>query len=209
MRDTVRPTSHVAPTPARMDCLAAARAGLKEGSLRGRRIGIVPASQMGVSSPAAELASRRAIEALRAAGAILVEIPRLAQPALVEAANASTANQEGHQKLISEGEFALLLQEFAPDLEAYLATRNGPGPKTLSDLIDFNEAFKEKEMAHFGQEIFYMARKAREEVTAADAEESLNLTQQLAVLTLHKCVVFALDHVHDATFCSNYVLQRA
>ena len=83
-----------------MSCLAAACAGLKDGSLKGRRIGVVPASLMGVSSPAAELASRRAVDALRAEGATVVEIPRLAQPPSVEAANASrNSEQEGHQKL--------------------------------------------------------------------------------------------------------------
>ena len=193
LRDTVVPTSRGGTTPTppqRVNCLDAARAGLKEGSLRNRRIGVVPGSLMGVSSPAAELASKRAVEALRAAGAVVVEIPRLAQPASVEVANARrTAEQEGHQKLISEGEFALLLAEFAQDLEAYFATRSGPGPKTLSDLIDFNETFKGKEMAHFGQEIFYMTRKAREEVAQADAQESAKLTQQLAVSTLHRCAV--------------------
>ena len=70
-------------------------------------------------------------------------------------------------------------------METYLATRTGPGPKTLSDLIDFNEAFSDKEMPHFGQELFYMARKAREEVAAEDADDSAKLTQQLAVSTLH------------------------
>eukprot|EP01043_Picozoa_sp_COSAG02_P057484 COSAG02_NODE_6987_length_3247_cov_3.009536_3_plen_143_part_00 len=141
---------------------------------------------MGVSSPAAQLASKRVVEVLRAEGAIVVEIPSLGQPASVEATSASrTAQQEGHQKLISEGEFALLLAEFAQDLETYLATRSGPGPKTLSDLIDFNEAFKEKEMPHFEQEIFYMTRKAREEVPAVDAQESAALTQHLAVSALH------------------------
>ena len=186
-RDTVLPTSRNATGTPQVACLAAARAGLREGSLRNCRIGVVPASQMGVTSPAAQLASKRVVGVLRAEGAIVVDIPSLGQSASVEAANANrTAQQEGHQKLLSEGEFALLLAEFGPDLEAYLATRNGPGPKTLSDLIDFNEAFKEKEMPHFGQEIFYMARKAREEVPAADARESATITQQLAVLTLHR-----------------------
>ena len=36
-----------------------------------------------------------------------------------------------------------------------------------------------------GQEIFYMTQKAREEVSAEDAKESAELTQQLAVGTLH------------------------
>lgn len=181
------PTSPNIIAPPKVACLTAARAGLREGSLRNYRIGVVPASLMGVSSPAAKLASKRAVEVLRAEGATVVEIPSLGQPASVEVANAGrTAQQEGHQKLISEGEFALLLAEFAPDLEAYLATRNGPGPKTLSDLISFNETFHEKEMPHFEQEIFYMTRKAREEVPSADAQESAALTQQLAVSTLHR-----------------------
>lgn len=183
----VLPVSRTTPTHSTVNCLAAARAGMNQDSLRGRRIGVVPASLMGVTSPAAELTSRRAVEVLRAEGAVVVEIPRLAHPVSVETVNTSfPAESQALQKLIAEGEFALLLAEFAPDLETYLATRTGPGPKTLSDLIDFNEAFKEKEMAHFGQEIFYMTRKAREDVSSLDAQESATLTQQLAVSTLHR-----------------------
>ena len=52
--------------PAKVDCLGAALSGLQAGSLRGRRIGVVVPSQMGVSSPAAAIASKEAVAALRA-----------------------------------------------------------------------------------------------------------------------------------------------
>lgn len=42
--------------------------------------------------------------------------------------------------------------EFQPDLAAYLARRQTPGPRSLEDLIRFNDEHRDLEMAHFGQE---------------------------------------------------------
>ncbi|HEY6050755.1 MAG TPA: amidase family protein, partial [Thermoanaerobaculia bacterium] len=53
-----------------------------------------------------------------------------------------------------------LLYEFKADLNAFLARLPpGPGPRTLKDLIDFNEKNRDREMPYFGQEIFVMAEK--------------------------------------------------
>ena len=119
---------HAGKGPVAMDCIAAAElGGSTSGYLKGRRIGVVVPSQMGVSSPAAAIAARTAVDALVSAGAVVIDIPHLAQSAGKEAENtARSGESEGHQKLISEGEFALLLHEFGPDLEAYLETRQGP-----------------------------------------------------------------------------------
>ncbi|MGB8507944.1 MAG: amidase [Pyrinomonadaceae bacterium] len=57
-----------------------------------------------------------------------------------------------------DSEFEVLLYEFKSDLNGYLAGLGpGAGPRTLKDLIEFNEHNKEKEMPYFGQEIFLKA----------------------------------------------------
>ena len=56
-----------------------------------------------------------------------------------------------------DAEYEVLLYEFQEDLNKYLANRGGQY-KTLTDLIAFNEANKDKEMPFFGQEIFLQAQ---------------------------------------------------
>ncbi|QXD15111.1 amidase [Rhodocaloribacter litoris] len=58
-----------------------------------------------------------------------------------------------------QAEYEVLLYEFKNDLNAYLAALPpGDGPRTLDDLIAFNEAHAEEELKYFGQEIFLAAR---------------------------------------------------
>ncbi len=59
---------------------------------------------------------------------------------------------------IRNNEYEVLLYEFKTDLEKYLAGR-GPDtePRTLADLIAYNEANAAKEMPYFQQEIFLKA----------------------------------------------------
>ncbi|MDP9300405.1 MAG: amidase family protein, partial [Actinomycetota bacterium] len=52
-----------------------------------------------------------------------------------------------------EPEFQVLLYEFKAGLEAYLAERPGDGPKTLAEIIAFNVAHADTELALFGQEL--------------------------------------------------------
>jgi amidase len=55
-------------------------------------------------------------------------------------------------------EFEVLLFEFKTDLNKYLASlAPGDHPRTLKDLIDFNERNREREMPYFGQELFTKA----------------------------------------------------
>jgi len=55
-------------------------------------------------------------------------------------------------------EFEVLLYEFKADLNKYLAQlAPGEHPRTLKELIDFNERNREREMPYFGQEIFTRA----------------------------------------------------
>jgi amidase len=56
-------------------------------------------------------------------------------------------------------EFEVLLFEFKTDLNKYLAALPpGDHPRTLKDLIDFNERNREREMPYFGQELFTRAQ---------------------------------------------------
>jgi amidase len=84
----------------------------------------------------------QAIGALRAAGATIVD------PANVPTA-ATLATDVS--------EFLVLLYEFKADLNRYLATRSGIGVATLADLIAFNNAHADTELALFGQDIFELA----------------------------------------------------
>ena len=71
---------------------------------------------------------------------------------LVDPTDIETAGKFG------DTEFEVLLYEFKADMASYLATR-GPGPKSMKDLIAFNESHRALEMPYFEQEIFLMADK--------------------------------------------------
>jgi amidase len=81
------------------------------------------------------------IEALKGSGA-----------EIIDPANIKTQGQNG------DAEFQGMLYEFKDGLNKYLASL-GPKArvKTLKDLIEFNEANKEKEMPYFGQETLIQA----------------------------------------------------
>jgi amidase len=78
-----------------------------------------------------------ALGAIRAAGAELID------PADVP-----------HADAYEEPEWEVLKYEFKADLEAYLASVDGDAPRTLSDLIAFNQAHAAEELPFFGQEVF-------------------------------------------------------
>jgi amidase len=58
-----------------------------------------------------------------------------------------------------EAEFKVLMQELNEDLAAYLQSRPGSKVENLKDVIEFNNANKELELLHFGQEYFELALK--------------------------------------------------
>jgi len=61
-------------------------------------------------------------------------------------------------KRIDDSEFEVLLYEFKADLNAYLAWLGPSAPvRSLKEIIDFNERFRDKEMPYFGQELFLQA----------------------------------------------------
>jgi amidase len=129
--------------------------------LRGARIGVARQAYFGYS-PKTDRLIEPLIELLRTLGAEVVD------PADIPTALEMRA---------SDVESTVLEYEFKADVAAYLATRQGPAPRTLSDLIAFNEEHAEQEMPYFGQEKFL------------DAEARGPLTDQIyldALATSHR-----------------------
>ncbi len=115
-------------------------AGLDQGALKGARLGVPRKACFGQSEPADRLVEA-ALEVLRHLGAVIVDPAELPPPARV-----------------ADSEMEVMLHEFKADLNAYLAAL-GPTvrPRTLKDLIAFNDAHRDVEMPYFGQEIFLRA----------------------------------------------------
>ncbi len=116
--------------------------------LRDARIGVARDVYFGYNADVDQIIET-AIVALQAAGAVIVD------PADIPTAR-DMAN--------GVGEFEVLLYEFKANLNQYLASRvpstdNAATsiPRSLADLIAFNEANAAIEMPHFEQEIFYAA----------------------------------------------------
>jgi amidase len=108
--------------------------------LRGARIGVV--RQLFNAGPAVDAVMGRALEAMRRAGAILVD--PVAVPTLGK---------------FDADEFQVLLYESKAGLNAYFATLTGAGlPRTLADVIRFNEAHRAESMPYFGQETLVQAQ---------------------------------------------------
>ncbi len=113
---------------------------LDAGALRGARLGIARKHYTGYSARV-DAVFDAAVQALKDAGAVIVD------PADVVT--------EDHLK--NNEETSVLLYEFKADLNAYLATLAAGQPKTLAELIAFNEREKAHEMPYFGQELFTQA----------------------------------------------------
>jgi amidase len=117
--------------------------------LRGARIGVPRHGLWGYSAGADDLAEE-AVRLLAARGATIVDPADL--PSLDELAT-------------SDAEMTVLATEFKVGIEAYLATRGSHSPNTrdadgqrtpraLADLVAFNDAHADVELAHFGQDRF-------------------------------------------------------
>lgn len=113
-------------------------AGLDGTALQGLRI-VVPRDRLG--SNAQQIAMFNAmLDKMRVAGATIID------------ANDTISGYEG----LGEAEYFVLLTELKSDMEAYLKglPEGLVEHKTLADLIAFNTANADKELQHFGQEIF-------------------------------------------------------
>ncbi len=119
------------------------RAALDEGSLRGTRIGV--ARFLTGYSPGTDAVFERALQALRDAGAVLVDI-----------------TEGPDMEAIGAAETTVLHFELKADLNAYLASTDPEQvrTRTLADVITFNIATP-REMALFGQETFIKAEATR------------------------------------------------
>jgi amidase len=109
--------------------------GLDAAALRGARVGVARKS-FGFSDKVDKLMAD-ALDVLKGLGATLVD-----------PADIPTHGQ------FDASEFEVLLYEFKADLNAYLAATPGAHPRTLKELIKFNEENKDREMPYFGQELF-------------------------------------------------------
>jgi amidase len=133
-RDAADPATAARPGLAVYDYAAR----LAPGGLKGARIGVLHNPRLD-ANPDVAAAMRAAVQALRDAGASVVDtrIP--------------TENQW------DAAEQQVLLYEFKAGLERYLAAHDAP-VKTLAELIAFNRTHAERELAHFGQDLFEQAQ---------------------------------------------------
>ena len=58
---------------------------------------------------------------------------------------------------VMDDQVAVLVGEMRDDLDAYLAGRPGEGPRSVAEVVVFNEAHAAQELAHFGQEYLIQA----------------------------------------------------
>jgi amidase len=136
-------------------------AGLDENALRGARIGVMRFAAGYL--PALDDAFERALDALTASGAELVDIDDFPEFSTV-----------------SDNEFKVLMYELKSDMNAYLATAAAAvESRTLADLIAFNEREAEREMPFFGQELF-LAAEATTDLDDPDYREALSTATRLA-----------------------------
>jgi len=135
--------------------------GLEAGGLRGARIGVPRPVYFGYS-PAADGLAEKALAVLRDLGATLVD------PAPIGTATSLDGPED-----------VVLLYEFKADLDAYLSTLSGSGPRSLAELIAFNEKNVATEMPFFGQDRFLKAQ-AKGPLTDAIYRKAVALCRRLA-----------------------------
>jgi amidase len=115
---------------------------LDPNGLKGARIGVMRQVFAGFQDKV-DVVYNQAIEAMRQAGAIIVDPGDL---------------PDAQDIASSPDEFTVLLFEFKQDLNKYLAERGDPTIHTLQDLIDFNNAHANEELPFFGQELFLLSQ---------------------------------------------------
>ncbi len=114
---------------------------LDANGLKGARIGVAREGFFGYSSAVDKLAEE-AIALMKKAGAEIID-------------PADIPNADGYGR--AEG--VVLQYDFKHDIAAYLATLGAGAPRTLADLIAFNNAHAKEEMPYFGQEEFERSEK--------------------------------------------------
>ncbi|MGH3388300.1 MAG: amidase, partial [Actinomadura sp.] len=147
---------------------------LDEGALRGARIGVWRAGNSGVSNETDAIVDRT-VGTLRALGATVVD----------------PADLEGIDD-VGGPEFEALLCEFKHDLNAYLAATPGDHPRTLAELIAFNERNADREMPFFGQELFEAAQ-----ATSGDLDDPACAEPRQTATSLARQVLDRTLEQHD------------
>jgi amidase len=133
--DALDPSTGTGSRHARMDFTQS----LDPGALRGARVGVAR-KFFGFNDQVDKLMAD-ALDLLKREGATVVD----------------PADLPTHGKF-DAAEFEVLLYEFKADLNKYLAgLAPGDHPRTLKELIDFNEKNRDREMPYFGQELFTRA----------------------------------------------------
>jgi amidase len=147
-------------------------AGLSSDALKGMRVGVVRAPNSDASLFDAAIAK------LQEGGAEII---------VVDASKIDRAK-------IGQAEFKVLLAELKADLGSYLQSLpEGLVPhRTLADIIAFNKANADKELQHFGQDIFELAEKEAG-LDSAAYKEALATSRGLASEALDR--IFAIDKV--------------
>jgi amidase len=121
---------------------------LDPNGLAGVRIGVPRAGVFDNTTEEVDRAFEDALDAMRAAGATIVDPANIPTQPQINAGNE---------------EITVLIFEFKRDLNTYLATRSNIAldregfPRTLAGLIAFNEAHADEELKWFGQQIFELA----------------------------------------------------
>ncbi|MEW6990111.1 amidase [Colwelliaceae bacterium 6441] len=112
---------------------------LKASGLKGKRIGIAR-NLMGYHK-ALDATFEQAVKDLQAQGAIIVD-------------NTNFENKDQW----GDAEYSVLLFEFKHDLNQYLSSTAAGLPKSLAEIISFNQSHSDIEMPYFEQEIMEMAQ---------------------------------------------------
>ena len=132
---------------------------LDPNGLRGARIGV--ARKYFGSNDAQDLLMNNLIDAIKRQGAEIIDPTDLPT----------------HGKF-DDTEFLILQYELKADLNAYLAARPG-APRSLKDVIDFNDRNRDKEMPYFAQDIFLKAE-AKGPLTTKEYTDALEANHRLS-----------------------------
>jgi amidase len=137
---------------------------LDAGALYGARIGVWRDGTFGID-PRVDAVMEEAIAKLEELGATIVDPVELPMDA------------------VYENEFPALLSEFKRDIALYLGTLGPDTPKSLQDLVDFNLAHADEEMALYKQETFDSSLAAPDatDQVAIDARTATTSGAQAAV----------------------------
>jgi len=77
--------------------------------------------------------------------------------ALFEGGITLVTSEVTHTGEYEDNELVVLVAEMLDDMDAYLADRFGDGAPTMADIVEFNRANADTELAFFGQELLEMA----------------------------------------------------